>query len=505
VRIDDAEGRFLLGRETENPEAKCPVLVESKPIGWVAGAAAQVEMVAALLTKLVGKEAERKGLGAEVLSLYREVNLIHRFSETLATLLDAPAVAAAAIGQACQLLTSTGGMVLLLNEKSGLLELIATSGEGLAAKAGIRPGEGLIGAIASGGNGEIVNEVRSDPRYGQSDPAVSSIVGAPLKIKEQLRGMIVIGSAGPVSYTAADLKLLSTLAMQTATAMENAALYEKTLHAAKAEALEATLLEVEAQKRKAEAMLLNILPEVVAEELHRDGSVQPMYFEDVTVCFTDFVGFGRSTMTMAAEDVVNELHAYFTAFDRIIERYGLEKLKTIGDSYMFAGGLPVRRSANPIDVVLAAMEIVETVRKLGRSENGPNWEVRVGIHTGPVIAGVVGIRKFAFDIWGETVNFASRMESCGAPNRVNISERTFARVKDFVAAKHRGRVKTKEDQEMDMYFVEGLSAALMSDRSSSPPPLFQRRYRLYFREKVPAFPEYLLAPEVDGRFESIPA
>jgi class 3 adenylate cyclase len=110
--------------------------------------------------------------------------------------------------------------------------------------------------------------------------------------------------------------------------------------------------------------------------------------------------------------MADELHRYFTAFDRIIEGYGLEKLKTIGDSYMFVSGLPKRRPSNPIDAVLAAMEIVETVRNIGCSESGILWPVRVGLHTGPVIASVVGIHKFAFDIWGETVNLASRMESC---------------------------------------------------------------------------------------------
>ncbi len=260
------------------------------------------------------------------------------------------------------------------------------------------------------------------------------------------------------------------------------------------EQAETTLREVESQKRKTDAMLLNILPAAVAEELSRNGSVQPMYFEDVTVCFTDFVGFGKSTMKLAAQDVVNELNGYFTAFDRIIDRYGLEKLKTIGDSYMFVSGLPLRRPANPIDAVLAALEIVETVRIMGKTELGVNWQVRVGLHTGPVVAGVVGIRKFAFDIWGETVNFASRMESCGEPNRVNMSEHTFARVKDFIEVKHRGRVLTKEGQEMDMYFAAGVLAGLLTDRSACPPPRFEERYRLYFKEKLPAFPQHLLLP-----------
>lgn len=243
-----------------------------------------------------------------------------------------------------------------------------------------------------------------------------------------------------------------------------------------------------------EAMLLNILPASVAKELQQDGTVRPMYFEDVTVCFTDFVGFSKSTMAMAAEEVVHELNKYFTAFDRIVERYGLERLKTIGDSYMFVSGLLKRHPANPIDAVLAALEIVETVKNMGSSERGVNWKVRVGLHTGPVIAGVVGLHKFAFDIWGETVNVASRMQLCGEPNRVSISERTFARAKDFLTFEPRGRIKTKEGQEIEMYFVEGVLEGLLMDRSACPPPLFEQRYRLYFKESARSFPSHLLTP-----------
>ena len=131
---------------------------------------------------------------------------------------------------------------------------------------------------------------------------------------------------------------------------------------------------------------------------------------------------GRRGYPQAGRVLVHMLHEYFTAFDRISRRYGLEKLKTIGDSYMCISGLPVRTPSHPVDIVMAAFEMVKAVEELS-TEEAP-WRVRIGIHTGPVIAGVVGIKKFAFDIWGETVNFSSRMESSGAPNRVNISART---------------------------------------------------------------------------------
>jgi class 3 adenylate cyclase len=256
--------------------------------------------------------------------------------------------------------------------------------------------------------------------------------------------------------------------------------------------MERAFQEAERQKLVAEAMLRNILPGKVAAELQSLGTVQPMYFEDVTIGFTDFVGFTLATEKLAAEEIVGLLHEYFTAFDRIVSRYGLEKMKTIGDSYMFVSGMPDRRPSHPVDAVLAALEMVETVRTMARPEEGIEWQMRVGLHTGPVIAGVVGIHKFAFDVWGDSVNFSSRMESSGAPNRVNLSERTYSRVKDFVRCTPRGRVITKDGREADMFFAEGVYEKLIDSSLEGIPAAFARRYRIYFQQPVRAFPAFLL-------------
>jgi adenylate cyclase len=255
--------------------------------------------------------------------------------------------------------------------------------------------------------------------------------------------------------------------------------------------LERAIEEAETQRRESESLLRNILPIQIADELRSRGQVEPRYFEDVTILFSDFVGFTRATEDMAAEDLVNLLHTYFTAFDRIVGRYGLEKLKTIGDSYMLVGGLPERNPSHPVDAVMAAFEMIQAVEELS-SEEAP-WRIRVGIHTGPVIAGVVGIKKFAFDIWGETVNFSSRMESAGAPNRVNLSARTYSRVKDFFECEPRGQVNTKEGKSYDMFFAKGILPKLIEDRSQPLPPAFVRRYRIYFQKSPPAFPAFLLS------------
>jgi adenylate cyclase len=195
--------------------------------------------------------------------------------------------------------------------------------------------------------------------------------------------------------------------------------------------------------------------------------------------FTDFVGFTTAAEKLAAEDLVALLHEYFTAFDEITKRHGLEKMKTVGDSYMCIGGLPVRNPSHPVDTVRAALEMVQYVVERPRGEVPVEWAMRVGIHTGPVVAGVVGTLKFAFDIWGDTVNFSSRMESSGVPNRVNISERTYARVKDFFECEHRGKILTKDKREVDMYLVQGVSPRLAA------PEEFARRYNVYFQKSPP--------------------
>ena len=203
------------------------------------------------------------------------------------------------------------------------------------------------------------------------------------------------------------------------------------------------------------------------------------------------MGFSLQTETLAAEDLVQILNTYFSAFDAVMPRYGLEKLKTIGDSYMCVGGMPETNASHPVDAVLAAMEMRNIIRELALSP-GPqsvSFDIRIGIHSGPVVAGVAGTRRFAYDIWGETVNLASRMESSGLPGCINISERTFGRVKDFFHCEPRGRVLTKDHQEREMYFVRGLQNALRpAGEETGVPAQFQRRYKTYFRRELQDFP-----------------
>ncbi|MBP6402198.1 MAG: tetratricopeptide repeat protein [Bacteroidia bacterium] len=210
-------------------------------------------------------------------------------------------------------------------------------------------------------------------------------------------------------------------------------------------------------RKRSDELLLNILPEEVADELKEKGSTEAKQFDEVTVMFTDFKGFTQISEKLTPAELVAEIDTCFKAFDQIITKHNIEKIKTIGDSYMCAGGLPVANTTNASDVLKAALEIQQFMqqhlqeRKLEKKEI---FEIRIGIHTGPVVAGIVGVKKFAYDIWGDTVNIASRMESSGEAGKINISGSTYQLIKDQFKCVHRGKIQAKNKGEIDMYFVE---------------------------------------------------
>lgn len=211
------------------------------------------------------------------------------------------------------------------------------------------------------------------------------------------------------------------------------------------------------EKKRSDELLLNILPEETAEELKATGTAKTRSYESVTVLFTDFKNFTQASEVLTAEELVGEINYCYSEFDKIMAKHGIEKIKTIGDSYMCAGGLPVANNTHPVDTVNAGIEMVKFIErnKAERIAQGkPFFELRLGVHTGPVVAGIVGIRKFAYDIWGDTVNTASRMESSGEVGKVNISEATYALIKDHFHCTSRGKVKAKNKGEIEMYFVE---------------------------------------------------
>jgi len=217
--------------------------------------------------------------------------------------------------------------------------------------------------------------------------------------------------------------------------------------------------ELRQERDRSDELLLNILPKEVAEELKAKGEAEAKLIDHVTVLFTDFKGFTAMSEKLSPKELVRDIHECFSAFDHIMEKHGVEKIKTIGDAYMAVGGLPVANNTHAMDVLRAAFELRDFIAegKANKVAMGlPYFEIRIGVHTGPVVAGIVGVKKFAYDIWGDTVNTASRMESSGEAGQVNISATTYALVKDDPGMRFtpRGKVAAKGKGEIEMWFAD---------------------------------------------------
>ena len=215
---------------------------------------------------------------------------------------------------------------------------------------------------------------------------------------------------------------------------------------------------IEEERNRSDSLLLNILPEETAQELKINGKVEAKRFESVTVLFTDFKDFTKYSESLAPEKLVKSIDFYFSRFDEIIEKYDLEKIKIVGDSFMCAGGLPFPTVDHALKVTLAAFEIMQFVEdtKLINNSEIVHFDVRIGINTGPVVAGVVGTKKFAYDIWGDTVNVASRMETSSKEGKINVTENTYLLIKNYFDCEFRGQIEVKNKGTMKMYFVNSI-------------------------------------------------
>ncbi|MFT6717360.1 MAG: class 3 adenylate cyclase, partial [Saprospiraceae bacterium] len=229
--------------------------------------------------------------------------------------------------------------------------------------------------------------------------------------------------------------------------------------------------DLHSEKQKSDDLLLNILPVEIAAELKQFGSAKTKSHVSASVLFTDFEGFTHLSMELTAEELVQRLDEIFVEFDDVIERNRLEKIKTIGDAYMCASGVPESNPHQEINIVIAGLQLLEVMNRFNQKQvasNKPEWNVRVGIHTGELIAGVVGKKKFAYDVWGDTVNIASRMESSGEVGKVNVSESTYEIVKSYFDFEKRGKVAAKNKGELDMYFISGIKEDYQKDNLFTP-------------------------------------
>jgi class 3 adenylate cyclase/HD superfamily phosphodiesterase len=250
--------------------------------------------------------------------------------------------------------------------------------------------------------------------------------------------------------------------------------------------IEAQKSVIEEQKKKTESLVHSILPKETAEELINKGFSRPRNYSLCTVMFTDFQGFTKIAEKLRPQQLIDELDKYFSKFDEIAGKYNMERIKTIGDSYMCAGGIPIRNKSNPIEAILAALAIQQYMKDAIIEIEGKTyeWKLRIGINTGEIIAGVIGKTKFAFDIWGDTVNTASRTESSGEAGKVNITKATYEYVKDFFVCTYRGKIAAKNKGDIEMYFVERIKPELSSDPEGMiPNDIFNEKFSQLLLDK----------------------
>ncbi|NJM72094.1 MAG: GAF domain-containing protein [Scytonema sp. RU_4_4] len=327
---------------------------------------------------------------------------------------------------------------------------------------------GVVGISLRTGQARLIHDNSTSGFLSQ----YSSQIIIPLECDHRVLGTINFATSAPKTYTQEDLRIGYLLAVQLSAAIRNAERFEE---------LNRLYLQLEEEKHKTDKLLLNILPIDIASELKQTGTVKPIHYECASVLFTDFKNFTKLSEQLTPQELVDELDYCFSCFDQFIEAHNLEKLKTIGDSYMCAGGIPIPNETHAIDAVLAAINIrtfMEWRKKEKTLLNQPYWDIRIGIHSGPLLAGVIGHKKFAYDVWGDTVNTASRMESSGIPGGINISQATFEIIQDFFAIQYRGKITAKNKGAIDMYLVKNIKSSLALDPTGLLPN--KKFNQLYF-------------------------
>jgi class 3 adenylate cyclase len=301
------------------------------------------------------------------------------------------------------------------------------------------------------GNASENSQYRNDPYIKKN--ITKSVMCIPFIRGNQTKSLIYLeNSLLENVFEFTNIDLINLMYSQVAVAMENSILTELL-----EDKLQQRSLQIIQEKEKADNLIKNILPAKVAEELKMSGKVKAKKYDNVSVLFTDFKDFTLFSEKLTADQIIDELDRCFKAFDSIIEALGLEKIKTIGDAYMCAGGIPDIQPSHEYNIVNAGLKMLDYIEKTNedRVKRGiPPLQLRVGIHSGPLIAGVVGSTKYAYDIWGPTVNIASRMESSSEPGMLNISGAMYLRIKDQYTCTYRGKIYAKNVGEIDMYFVE---------------------------------------------------
>lgn len=387
----------------------------------------------------------------------RDLTTISEISLRLSSELELDALFDLIVFYSSVLLESQRSILLIADPETGRLSVARSHGFelGESTEAGMLEGaKKLTDVIPDGTEYTIVRRWQRNEFHFLDQTLAAEAVIVPVPGKDANLGVLIVEDRlGREGFSDYDAEVMKLLVAQAGVAIDNARVYE---NLDKMVAIRTRDLENE--RNKSDQLLLNILPEEVCNELKQRGRVTPRRYESASILFTDFVGFTAYSEDKDPEDLLDDLEMCYSMFDEIVERHNLEKLKTIGDAYMCAGGLPLPNESHAVDCVGAGLDMVEAIEAMHAAREALGqafWKVRVGIHTGPVVSGVVGTKKFAFDVWGDTVNLASRMESNGMVNRVNVSQATFEAARERFRFEPRGPINVKGQGEVNMYLVKG--------------------------------------------------
>ncbi|MCC7402579.1 MAG: GAF domain-containing protein [Chitinophagaceae bacterium] len=443
VRIEDESGKVLLSFGSVTEKYRHPLHLGGEIIGWVTGDE-KSSFISELLHLLLQKESERKKLGSEVLNLYREVNMIFDFSEKLAQTIDANSISQVTLDEASRVIRSNNGVIILWNEKTGRLQVVASIGELFFDEEMINSNLNLLQSIIFSGHSEIISDASDLKKAGVVVPQVQSVIYSALKVKHRIMGAIILASNEPEQYKAADLKLLTTLALQSSAAIESAFLYEKNIREEK-EKQEALRQIYEATNKFVPHEFIKSLGHDVITDVKLGDQVEKI----VTVLFSDIREYTTLSEKMTPEENFSFVCSFNEQIGPVIRKHNGFINQYLGDAIMaiFPG--------NATDALMAAIEMQQEVQLFNSTRHllkEPSIQIGIGMHTGPLIMGITGDknRMDACTI-SDTVNTASRLESLTKHYKAGIllseaSLRQISQVENFLI-RNLGLVQLKGKQE----------------------------------------------------------
>lgn len=426
--IRDAEGTVLMGNVCTDSLNTYPIQLAEQVIGWVIGLE-NASIVASIITYLANQELEKKTLARETLERYKEINILYNISGKLSTCLDFKEVAKLVIDEATRLIQADSASAMLLNEKTGKLEIIAALGKAHEPKLTLCPGVGIAGSVFQTGRAEILNDVESDPRFVPCANQIKSLICAPLKTQNAVMGVLNISTSEPANYTAQDLKLAIALASQAASAIENALLY-------------ANKLRQERIKSNLERYISTQLVEAILEA-KEDISLAPAK-RDITLLFSDIRNFTTKCEELAPEAIVEYLNEYFTNMVEVIFSRGGTVNKFVGDMIVAMFGAPSRLVDSEKRAIETAIEMQKCIKTISVPWIRKNFITGIGISGGEVVVGNVGSpQHMDYTAIGDKVNIASRLQSIAKGEQILVSRRIYETTQNIFEFKEVGLVQVK--------------------------------------------------------------